>query len=165
MLNLNIKLQITELWLIKPVYVLKGSSIKLSLCHISRCLTPSPNQISFSDILFTSSCYGTLFQSLMLAPYCVGVKRQGVVPRGTRFWSQLLISLGWKIQVHSKCALSAWLPSPTLHRGRSRTLPISSAGENWAVHKQGLSTFSKADCTERPMIKRVEKELKFTETA
>lgn len=118
MLNLNIKLQITELWFIKPVYILKGSSIKLSLCHISRCLTLSPNRILFSDILFTSSCYGTLFQSLMLAPYCVGVKRQGVVPRGTRFWSQLLISLGWKIQVHSKCALrSAWLPSPTLHRG------------------------------------------------
>lgn len=117
------------------------------LCQVSRCLSPSPKLSSFSAVLFTSSCYGILFWSLPLAPHSVGVKRRGAVPRGIGLWYRLLISLGWKILVHSKCVLGSSPPPP--RTAEERTLPISSAWEHWAVHKQGLSTFSKTDCTVR----------------
>lgn len=63
----RLMIQIPELGLRKTL--LKLTPRKLlhedPLCQVSRCLSPSPKLISFADVLFTSSCYGILFWSLL----------------------------------------------------------------------------------------------------
>lgn len=71
----------------------RNSSTKIPFAKSPDASHPPPKLISFAGVLFTSSCYGILFWSLLLAPHCVGVKRRGAVPRGTRLWYGLLISL------------------------------------------------------------------------
>lgn len=92
-----------------------------------RCLSPSPKLISSADVLFTSSCYGILFWSLLLAPHCVGVKRRGAVPRGTRLRPAPNLPGVRNSGPFKMCARECEFPSPTSHCCRSRTLPISSA--------------------------------------
>lgn len=111
---------------------------------------PPPNWLHLQPFYLLLSYYGILFWSRGLAPHRRGGKEAGC----GALRDKALISRGWKIQVHLKRVLGSdcTAPLPHLAQPRSRTLPISSAWKHWAVHKQGLSTFSKTDCTERSAI-------------
>lgn len=94
----------------------EASLWRLPLCQASRCLSSFPQ----TDFISSRFIYFELLWHPILEPPDSTTLRGGKEAGCGASWDTALvwalISLGWKIQIHSKCVLeNAQLPSPTSH--------------------------------------------------